>query len=128
MESSIEMLAAISFFVIGISHIVQPRCWAAYFVLLREQGSTGIFIVAMMTLPMGVLIVSFHNVWTGHHAVLTLIGWGYCLKSFVYLTYPRAGIAALSKISVEKANKFVVAGIFLVGMSGLCWYSWFTGP
>ena len=126
MESSMEMLAAIAFLVIGMSHITQPRGWAEFFVLLRRQGVAGIFAVALITLPMGLLIVSFHNVWTGLPALLTIIGWGFCTKSLVYLVFPRAGMAALARISTDKPNKFVAAGVMLVVLSGTCWFSWLT--
>ena len=37
MERAIEVIAAISFLVIGISHVVQPRAWAEFFVLLPRE-------------------------------------------------------------------------------------------
>ncbi len=88
----------------------------------------GIFAVALMTLPTGVMIVAFHNVWTGLPALLTIIGWGFCAKCLLYLVFPRAGIAALARISVDKPNKFVAAGVMLVVLSGTCWFSWLTRP
>ena len=126
MESAIELLAAIAFLVIGVSHIAQPRAWAEFFVLLRRQGNVGVFAVALVTLPMGVIIVTFHHTWTGLPAILTAIGWGFCAKCFVYLAFPRAGLATLAKISVDKPNKFIVAGVFMIGVSGICWFSWWT--
>ncbi len=128
MESSIEMLAATTFLVIGVSHIAQPRGWAEFFVHLRCHGIVGVFAVALITLPMGVLIVSFHNTWTGLPALLTVIGWGFCAKCLVYLVFPRAGMAALARISVDKPNKFVAAGVMLVVLSGTCWFMWLTRP
>ncbi len=128
MESSMEMLAAVAFLVIGLSHIAQPRGWAEFFVRLRREGVAGIFAVALMTLPMGVMIVSFHNDWTGLPAILTVIGWGFCAKCLVYLVFPRAGMAALARISVDKPNKFVAAGVMLVALSGTCWFSWVMRP
>lgn len=126
MESSIEMLAAIAFFTTGVSHISQPRGWADFFVLLRGQGVPGVFVIALITLPMGVLIVSFHNVWTGLPAILTVIGWAFCAKCFVYLAAPRVGLAALATISAERSNKFILGGIMMLVLSGICGYSWMT--
>ena len=67
MESAIQKLAIISFFIIGISHIIQPRAWAQFFIDIREKGVTGSFITAFMHFPLGALIVVFHNVWRGGH-------------------------------------------------------------
>jgi hypothetical protein len=33
METSIQKLVAISYLVIGLSHIVQPRVWAQFFIM-----------------------------------------------------------------------------------------------
>ena len=128
MESSIEMLAAIAFLVIGVSHIVQPRGWAEFFALLRRQGVAGVFAAALMGLPMGVLIVSFHNTWTGLPAVLTVIGWGICAKCSVYLVFPRVGMFGLAMKASYKPNKFVAAGVMLLVLSGIFWFSWLSRP
>ena len=37
MDVAIEKIAVISFFLIGISHIVQPRAWAEFFVGLSKK-------------------------------------------------------------------------------------------
>ena len=122
MATSIEILAAIAFFTTGVSHLVQPRIWARFFVQLARHGEVGIFIIAFYTLPIGVLIVAFHNVWSGWPTVLTIIGWAFCLKSFIYFVAPKAGLAAISRIQETSAGKFVVAGIMMILLSGACAY------
>jgi hypothetical protein len=42
MEVAVEKLAVICFFLFGISHIVQPRVWAEFFVRLREKGTPAV--------------------------------------------------------------------------------------
>ncbi len=122
MEASIEILAAIAFFTTGVSHLVQPRVWARFFVQLARQREVGSFIIALYTLPMGVLIVAFHNVWSGWPTVLTVFGWAFCLKSFIYFVVPQVGLAAISRIREEKAGKFVVAGLMMISLGGACAY------
>ncbi len=122
MESSIEILAAIAFFTTGVSHLVQPRIWARFFVQLARQGEVGIFIIAFYTLPMGVLIVAFHNVWSGWPTMLTIFGWAFCLKSFIYFVVPKVGLAAISTIRETATGKFVVAGLMMILLSGACAY------
>lgn len=122
MELAINKLAIISFFVIGVSHIVQPRAWAQYFIDMRDKGAVGSFQSALLHFPMGVLIVSFHNVWTGLPIVLTLVGWGLVLKSFIYFVFPGHGMRMLERVTIERSWGFVVAGIFSVGLSGLLLY------
>jgi hypothetical protein len=44
MERSVEILATVLFGVIGLSHVVQPRAWADYFIFIRGKRETGAFI------------------------------------------------------------------------------------
>ena len=123
MELAVTKLAVICFFVIGVSHIVQPRVWAQFFVDMHAKGMVGSFHNALLHFPMGVLIVSFHNVWHGFPVVLTLIGWGLVLKSCIYFILPGYGVRMLARVSIERSWEFVVAGVFSVGLSGLLMFS-----
>ena len=123
METSVEKLVAISFLVTGLSHILQPRAWVEFFILLREKGETGSFINALLYFPMGALIVSFHNVWHGWPLLVTLIGWSLVIKSTLYLTFPKVGLRSLARVSVERSREFAVAGVFAVAISGLILFS-----
>ena len=119
MESAIQKLAIINFFVIGLSHIVQPRVWAQFFIDIREKGATGSFIVAFIHFPLGALIVAFHNVWQGLPMIFTLIGYGLVLKSLVYFVFPKRGLKSLSRTSIERSWEYVGAGIFSLVLSGV---------
>ncbi|MFN2514624.1 MAG: hypothetical protein ABR556_00280 [Pyrinomonadaceae bacterium] len=123
METSIEMLAVICFLVTGLSHIIQPRVWAEFFIMLREKKEVGSFLNGLLHFPMGAVIVSFHNVWHGFPLILTLIGWGLLVKSLIYLTYPKHGMRMLARVSVERSWEFVVAGVMSVAVSGLILFS-----
>ena len=123
MELAVTKLAVICFFIIGVSHIVQPRVWAQFFIDLHAKGEVGSFLNALLHFPLGVLIVSFHNVWHGFPIVLTLIGWGLVLKSFIYFIFPRYGLKMLGRVSLERSWEFTVAGVFSVALSGLLLFS-----
>ncbi|HEY5883910.1 MAG TPA: hypothetical protein VIT88_04445 [Pyrinomonadaceae bacterium] len=123
METAVTKLAIVCFFVIGVSHIVQPRVWAQFFIDMRSKGEVGSFINALLHFPLGVLIVAFHNVWEGLPIVLTLIGWGLVLKSFIYFVFPKLGAKVLAQVSLDKSSGFVVAGVFQLVISGLLLYS-----
>jgi hypothetical protein len=113
-ETSVEKLTALFFFVTGVSHIVQPRAWIRFFIMLREKGEVGSFLNALIHFPLGAFIVSFHNVWHGIPLIVTLIGWGLTVKSTIYFVFPRHGVRMLGTISLERSWHFVVAGIFSV--------------
>jgi CDP-diglyceride synthetase len=93
---------------------------------MRSKGEVGSFLNGLLHFPLGVLIVSFHNVWHGLPVVLTLMGWGLVLKSFIYFVFPRQGMKMLARISIERSWEPVVAGAFSVGISGLLLFSFLS--
>ena len=128
MERLIELLAAINFLVIGLSHIVQPRAWAEFFLMLRSKGEAGAFVSGFLSLATGSLIVGFHDVWSGIPLLLTLIGWGQVVKSLLIFVIPGYGLRSLSIVSLENARLFVIPGVVLAGVGGLLLYSLYTSP
>jgi hypothetical protein len=128
MEVAIQKLAIISFFVIGLSHIFQPRVWAQFFIELRSKGETGSFINAFIHFPLGALVVAFHNVWEGIPVILTLIGYGWVLKSLIYFVSPSSGLKSMSRVSLERSKGFIVAGVLMVGIGGLLLFSLISRP
>lgn len=123
MEIAVERFAVICFFVVGLSHVLQARAWAEFFILLRAKGVPGNFVNGLLTLPVGAFIVSFHNVWTGIPAALTALGWLCVVKGLASLVYPTLALRSLAAVSIEKSWKFAVAGSAMVIFSGLLAYS-----
>src|SRR5262245_44298341 len=88
MEKSVEILAIVMFAVIGVSHVVQPRAWAEYFIFIRGKRETGAFLDGFLYLPLAALIIGFHNVWSGIPTVLTVLGWLFLIKSILRFCLP----------------------------------------
>src|ERR1700682_760474 len=118
MEIAIEKLVAVCFFVIGLSHILQPRAWVKFFIRFRDKGAAGTLQLGLFHLPLALLIVSFHNIWHGLPLVVTIIGWAQLLKSFLYITYPKHGLRMLSTLSIERSWQAVVGGVFSIALCG----------
>ena len=116
MERAIQIFAAVNFIVIGLSHIVQPRVWVEFFVMLRAKGRAGVFLNGMLSLFVGSLIVAFHNVWTGLPVVLTVVGWGQVLKGLISLTAPGIGGRGIARVSEDRAGEFILAGVVLLAI------------
>ena len=108
---------------IGLSHILQPRAWAELFIQWREKGVVGVFYTALLHFCLGALIVAFHNVWRGIPLLVTLLGWGWTIKGLLYLTYPKHGLKMLSRVSLDRAWEFVVAGAVLLIIAAVIIYS-----
>lgn len=123
MEEAVEKLAIISFFLIGVSHIFQPKVWVDFFVGIREKGETGAFINAFIHFPFGALIVAFHNVWHGIPLILTLLGYGLLVKGFINFVFPKFGLKTLERVSLEKSWEFVAAGFLSIGIAVMLLYS-----
>ena len=66
MERSVEVVAIILSGVLGFSHILQPKAWAEFFILLRGKEEAGVFIGGFLNLPLAGIIIGFHNVGLGY--------------------------------------------------------------
>ena len=122
MERSVEVLAIILFGVIGLSHLLQPKAWVEFFILLRGKGEAGVFVDGFLNLQMAGIIIGFHNVWFGIPAVLTLVGWCLLFKSLLRFCLPKRALIMLARVSVERCWEFQVAGAGLLIFAGLLGY------
>jgi hypothetical protein len=127
MERSVEILAVILFGVIGLSHILQPKAWADFFILLRAKGEAGAFVDGFLNLPLGAAIIAFHNIWSGIPVVLTLVGWGFLIKGLIRFCAPKQALRMMARVSVERSWEFQVAGALLVVLAGLLAYGVYAG-
>lgn len=119
MQRAVEIYAAVQFIVIGLSHIIQRRAWAEFFIHLRSLGRTGVFINGFLSLIFGSIVVAFHNVWNGPAVVLTLIGWAQIVKAFVSFVFPSVGARGINRVSVERDWEFAVAGFISLALAAL---------
>jgi len=122
MERSIEVLVVILFGVVGLSHILQPRAWVEFFILLRGKGDAGAFVDGFLNMPLGGLIVGFHNVWSGIPLVLTLVGWSLLIKGLIRFCAPGYALRMMARVSRERSWEFQAAGVGLVALAGLLGY------
>ena len=127
MERSVEVLAIIFFGVIGLSHILQPRAWAEFFILLRGKGEAGAFVDGFLNLQMGGVVVGFHNTWSGIPAVLTLVGWCLLIKCLIRFCAPKLALRMMTRVSIERSWEFQVAGAGLLVLAGLVGYGIYAG-
>jgi hypothetical protein len=117
-----QVFAAVSLLVIGLSHLLQPKAWVMWFQGLAAQGTTGAFKEGFIILPFGAIIVGFHNVWQGPAIVLTLIGWAQVVKALIRFCTPNVALKVIGRVSVGRAWEFQVAGVFALGLSGFLWW------
>ena len=126
LERGVELFAIIHLGIIGLSHILAPKAWARFFILLRSKEDAGVFVVAFMCLGFGSIVAAFHPVWTGIPLVLTLLGWAQVLKALIYFAFPQFGLKQLQRVSVEGASMFIYPGVGFVALTGLFAYHLIT--
>jgi uncharacterized protein YjeT (DUF2065 family) len=121
-EQATEIFAAISFLVIGLSHLIQPKAWVAFYQALATRGTSGVFFEGFLLLNFGAIIVAFHNVWEGPELLLTLIGWTQVLKGTGRFVAPQVGLQLMQRINEERAWYFRAGGVLALVISGFLWW------
>ena len=127
MDRSVEVLAIIWFGVLGLSHLLRPKAWVEFYILLRGKGEAGAFVDGLLQLPLAGVIIGFHNVWSGIPVVLTLVGWALLIKSLLRFCLPKQGLRMMARMSVERSWEVQVAGAGLVVLAGLLGYGVYAG-
>jgi uncharacterized protein YjeT (DUF2065 family) len=122
MEAAVERLTALAFIVTGLSHMAAPRAWTRFFIEMRERGDPGGLINAYVHMPLGLIIVAFHWVWTWPEITVTLIGCALTLKCALYFLWPGLAQRSMARLSEDRAVGFQIAG-FLAVLLGL-WIGW----
>ena len=122
MEQATQVFAAISFLVIGLSHLGQPKAWVSFFQALAARGTLGVFAEGFLLLNFGAFIVAFHNVWHGPGLVLTLIGWSQLLKGAGRFVAPQIGLRVMQRATPERAWQFQVGGVIALSVSAFLWW------
>jgi uncharacterized protein YjeT (DUF2065 family) len=112
MEAGIERLTALALIITSLSHIFAPKTWARFFIDMRERGEVAGLLNAYVHMPLGLLIVAFHPVWSGPGLLVTLIGCALTLKGLLHFVRPSLSLRTLARVSEEKAWEFQVAGAF----------------
>lgn len=122
MEASVQFFVMVNLFVMGLSHLTQPRVWVEYFLWLREKGSVGVFVNGFLSLGFGSIVVAFHSVWSGVPVLVTLYGWVLVLKALFCFTMPGLAMRGLNRVSPERSWQFAVPGAGFLVLSGLLAY------
>jgi hypothetical protein len=123
MERALEVFALIHLGLMGLSHIVQHRAWAQFFILLRGRGYPGVFVHGFISLGFGSMIVAFHRVWTGVPSVLSVLGVLYLVKAVQCFVFPAVSMRSLERrVSLERSWLFIAPGVVFLGLAVVIGY------
>ena len=91
------------------------------------MGRVGAFLNGTLSLLIGSLIVSFHNVWSGLPVILTVLGWSFVLKAAVVFIRPDWGLRSMARVRRDNSRLLIVPGVMLVAVAVLLGYSVWRG-
>ena len=117
--SAVQFVMFFSAILMGISHIVQPKMWEDYFTHLHSRGEIAI-ITRTFTLELwpALIIVIFHQVWSGPGIIVSIYGWLLLTKCTVSILQPSLGMKSLKQ--AQRGGKgFIFAGLMLI-IVGIC--------
>ncbi len=119
----IARFSAILWLVCGLSHALHPALWANLLLPLRERD-TGGFILAGLSLPIGLVMILGHNIWVWDlPLIVTVTGWLTTIKGVAYLLFPKAHTQVMT--SSERATGpglergFSIVGVVMIILGAL---------
>jgi uncharacterized protein YjeT (DUF2065 family) len=113
MSPSLQQAVALAFVIVGLSHLLHGRRWAQFFEPIF-QNDGGPFLIAILTLPIGLVLVFAHNVWSWDGRVLlTLYGWCATIKGTLYFLVPALPQRLATK-RIRQPRHFAYAGLVLL--------------
>jgi uncharacterized protein YjeT (DUF2065 family) len=114
----IEKVAAVFFLIVGLSYLLNARVWVRFAKSLLSEPQR-MLPVLWVTLPIGLIIIFVHNIWTGWSIIVTLIGWVLTIKSAFYLLFPQI-VKVFSGLSDEALRRNVLGGgVFMTVLGAL---------
>lgn len=126
-ELGIERLAALVLLLTCLSHITAPAAWRSLFDRIGKSEAPGLA-TAAIHLPLGLLLVAFHNVWSGPGMIFTLIGWALLLKGTVHLLAPKIALRSLKipGTGEQAERRYQLGGVIMTPLAAvLIWLAWF---
>jgi uncharacterized protein YjeT (DUF2065 family) len=121
----IERIFGPAFLIMGLSHMLQPKLWVRFFETVKQSGVAAL-IIPMYTLPLGLVLIATHNIWTWDWPLfLTIAGWGMTIKSTAYVLAPQVADRMLTKKMATTPRSYQIVGaISAIFGAILTWDSW----
>lgn len=123
--SAVEFIMAATAGIMALSHILQPRMWVDFFGRLHAEGESGVVTRVMIELWPAIIIVAFHQVWSGPGIILTIYGWMLSLKIVIGLLAPQIGVRGLA-MSQRGEGRFRIAGVMLLAIAACAAWALFS--
>ena len=124
MEQAIEWYVAISFLIVGLSHIIRPTDWAVAYQGWSQLGRSGAFVNGILHLIPGAMILAAHRTMTFPSVVMTGLGGLLVTKAAICLLAPDITLRSMER-GGQSPHGFIIGGIALLLVSGwACFCLW----
>ena len=121
MEQGVERLTALVLVLTCLSHIAAPNAWARLFERIDQSGETAGLLYGAVHLPLGLVIVAFHDLWTWPEAVVTVLGWSLLLKGAVHWMVPSLAKRSIA-LAASDPRRYRWGGLLLLPLAlGVGW-------
>jgi len=119
-EAGVERLAALVLLLTCLSHITAPAAWAALFERIAKSEAPGLANAAIH-LPLGLMLVAFHNIWSGPAIAFTIIGWALLVKGALQLLFPQVAARSLGFAGTgeEAERRYRLAGVIMTPLASV---------
>ena len=116
MDDVIAKIFSVALLIYGFSHFLHAKRWARFLSNLL-RGDQAPFIIGSLTLPLGLIIITGHNIWVlDIPVIITVYGWGMVIKSCSYLLFPRSIEMITPKSETHLRYASIGVGILMIIM------------
>jgi uncharacterized protein YjeT (DUF2065 family) len=113
-DNQIFQVIGLIVFTMGLGMLINPEYFRK---ILRDfsYSPSVTFLTGIFAIMIGYLIITFHDIWYGTSAIITVFGWLAMLKGLGLILSPMS-LFEISKGIVRKKENFTLASIFCLSL------------
>ena len=115
--SAVQVIMLLLGGIMGLSHLFRPEIWRRFFSLLASKGTSGVVVHSLITVSAVIIIVPFHNIWSGPAIVVTLWGWMLLGKVLLGLVVSPSTAVRSLHMAERSDNGFRWAGVVMLAVA-----------
>lgn len=126
MEQAVQLMAGLSFTILGLSYLFRAREWNGWLIEVEQRGKQASLVFGGISLLLGAFIVAFHPVWEGIPLILTIIGILSLIKGTVYLLFPQWLPTKIKYIHQSERPLLRASGVLFIIIGAVLLNHWCT--
>lgn len=115
-DAQIFQFLGLVFFAIGVGMLVNHK-FIKNILRELEESTSSMFYGGLISLAIGFLLVTFHNVWDLNASlIITIMGWMALVKGLALLMFPISTMRLYKAMGIEKYNSYISYPIIVFGV------------